>query len=132
MWWISLNWCIEKYIDSELNFKQILRAWFKQLTHFLWKFLQNTFTENKKSRWAEIFKEVSPPPICHVSCVMCHVSHVTCHVSHVTYNFFLFFFFSNSLSLSWRVCYQRDYCFILVFVLFLNIKFFLLIFMFNL
>ena len=26
--WISSNWCVEKYIVSELHSKQILRAWF--------------------------------------------------------------------------------------------------------
>ena len=39
---------------------------------------------NHKSYGADILREGSLPPTCHVSCVMCHVSHVTCHVSHVT------------------------------------------------
>ena len=29
-----------------------------------------------KSQRAETFRRVSPPPTCHMSCVMCHVSHI--------------------------------------------------------
>ena len=30
---------------------------------------------------AELLREGSPPPTCHVSHVTCHMSHVTCHMS---------------------------------------------------
>ena len=30
MWWISSNWCVEKYIVPKLHSKQILRAWSKK------------------------------------------------------------------------------------------------------
>ena len=34
-WWISWNWCVEKYIASEPHSKQILRAWFMSLSAYL-------------------------------------------------------------------------------------------------
>ena len=47
---------------------------------------------NRKSWRAEILREGSPPPTCHMSCVTCHASHVIRHVSHVGFH--------------WRVCYR--------------------------
>ena len=49
---------------------------------------------NHKSQGADVLREGSPPPTCHVSHVTCHLSHVNCHVSlvtcHVTHVFCLF------------------------------------------
>ena len=39
---------------------------------------------NRESYGAEILREGSPSPTCHVSCVTCHMSHVMCHMSRVT------------------------------------------------
>ena len=64
------------------------------MSHPLWKYLQQTITPKPEELGAEIFREGSSPPTCHVSNVMCHVSRVTSHVSHVTCHksiFFLFF-----------------------------------------
>ena len=62
--------------------------------------------QNRMSKGRDIWRECSPPSLCHMSRVTCHVSHVTCHMSHITchmshvschmlqdacLNFFLFF-----------------------------------------
>ena len=51
---------------------------------------------NHKTQRAEILREGSPPPTCHMSPVTYHMSCVTCHVSHVTY---FISFFSNVMKL---------------------------------
>ena len=48
----------------------------------------------------DIFREGSPPPTCHASCVTCHMSHVMCHVSHVKYHNYYYFFVTKWWSLS--------------------------------
>ena len=53
-----------------------------------------------------MFRECSPPTMCHMSHVWCHMSGVTCPVSCV---FFSSSFFSGQIggATRWRVYYQR-------------------------
>ena len=54
-----------------------------------------------KSQGAELFRECSRPPTCHMSGVRCHMSRV------FSLNLFLLLFFGQSGGASqWRVCYQ--------------------------
>ena len=60
------------------------------LTDPLWKSLQNTFTPKPEELGSWNLREGSPPPTCHMSCVMCHMSRVTCHMSHIIIYFYFF------------------------------------------
>ena len=61
--------------------------------------LQITFNPKQKSLGAEILREGSPPPTCHMSRVMVHVSCVTCRVLHVMCQFLFFFISLQSVKL---------------------------------
>ena len=81
---------------SESSFVKI------SVTHF--------HSKNRESQGAEILREGSHPPTCHMSCVTCHVSHVICHMKHVTFHMshviYRIFLKTCSESSQWRVCYQ--------------------------
>ena len=59
----------------------VTHSWSQSVIIFL-QTSKTSFHPNRKSKGAEIFRECSPPTICHVSHVTCHMLHVTCQVSH--------------------------------------------------